>query len=313
MNMPWMKMPPTHHPTAPSNFLYRKACLIAMSRQHAFPPSKCPTGKLDDIGFQQQSNNHHNNYNNTAWIQSYDWTSEGILPSGWLEKHARALPSAVVVVTSLKERLLDEYFRGAATTENDGPVERHVVQAVEDLRMTLADKRMVPIHLVCLLPHDHSDKDERESHSRRGMGSGGKRDVWMEERLAALREKICQECYLPQSQVTILKYPQDLEKDEWEEKVRRSPYLPGAPRMAGVGADGTSTSTSTARNATSRHEAGRRSRNATVAVTPHRSQTALVIGIAVVVTVQVIVRHGRHGDGNGGGMDADPPAAAVVL
>jgi len=75
----------------------------------------------------------------------------------------------------------------------------------------------------------------------------------------------------------------------------------------------TSTSTSTARNATSRHEAGRRSRNATVAVTPHRSQTALVIGIAVVVTVQVIVRHGRHGDGNGGGMDADPPAAAVVL
>jgi len=241
-----------HHPRhgPPSNFLSRKARLTAVSRRHAFPPSKCPTGKLDDIGFQQQSNNHHNNYNNTAWIQSYDWTSEGILPSGWLEKHARALPSAVVVVTSLKERLLDEYFRGAATTENDGPVERHVVQAVEDLRMTLADKRMVPIHLVCLLPHDHSDKDERESHSRRGMGSGGKRDVWMEERLAALREKICQECYLPQSQVTILKYPQDLEKDEWEEKVRRSPYLPGAPRMAGVGADGTSTSTSTANTTT---------------------------------------------------------------
>ncbi|KAL7469739.1 hypothetical protein ACHAXS_010764, partial [Conticribra weissflogii] len=221
---------PSHRSAPSSDFLSRKARLVAVSRRHAFPPSKCPAGKLDDIAFQQPSSGHHpndhnthnthNTYNHTAWIQSHDWTSEGLLPSGWLEKHARALPSAVVVVTSLDERSADRYFRGIPMNDDDGPVERHVVQAVEDLRVTLAEKRMVPVHLVCLL--------------RRAPRSGGDKggDGWMDDRLAVLKEKLCQECYLPQSQVTILRYPNDLESDEWEEKVRRSPYLPGAPRMA---------------------------------------------------------------------------------
>mmetsp|Transcript_6451 Transcript_6451/g.12756 ORF Transcript_6451/g.12756 Transcript_6451/m.12756 type:complete len:162 (-) Transcript_6451:264-749(-) len=46
---------PSNRTAAPSDFLYRKARLIAMSCRHAFPPSKCPAGKLDDIAFQQQS------------------------------------------------------------------------------------------------------------------------------------------------------------------------------------------------------------------------------------------------------------------
>mmetsp|Transcript_25058 Transcript_25058/g.50075 ORF Transcript_25058/g.50075 Transcript_25058/m.50075 type:complete len:114 (-) Transcript_25058:72-413(-) len=42
---------PSNRTAAPSDFLYRKARLIAMSCRHAFPPSKCPTGKLDNIAF----------------------------------------------------------------------------------------------------------------------------------------------------------------------------------------------------------------------------------------------------------------------
>mmetsp|Transcript_13310 Transcript_13310/g.28685 ORF Transcript_13310/g.28685 Transcript_13310/m.28685 type:complete len:84 (-) Transcript_13310:117-368(-) len=52
---------PSGRTAALPDFLYRKACLITMSHLHAFPPSKCPAGKLDNIASQQQSFGHHMN------------------------------------------------------------------------------------------------------------------------------------------------------------------------------------------------------------------------------------------------------------
>lgn len=197
----------------PVHFMSRRARVVSVSRRHAFPPSKCPEGNLTIMSSQENN-----------WLASYDIPSEGILPSGWLEKHARALPSALVVVTTVKE----------STARESGRVDPHVVQAVDDLRMTLAEKRSVPIHLVCLMKQEEG-KEDPPSGSAQTMQV--KEKARNKDEFSVAKERICQDCNLPQSQVFILKYPSDLEPDEWENALLRSPYLPGAPPMPGSNAD----------------------------------------------------------------------------
>mmetsp|Transcript_5725 Transcript_5725/g.9382 ORF Transcript_5725/g.9382 Transcript_5725/m.9382 type:complete len:1581 (+) Transcript_5725:68-4810(+) len=180
------------------NFMSRRAQVISVNRRHAFPPSKCPQGKLN--GMASMIGEAQGSVGN-AWLSSYNVQNEGILPKGWVEKHMNLLPSALVVVTTISEASI-----------NNCEVDRHVVQAVEDFRMTLSEKRTVPIHLVCLTD----------------CTVGGQNINRAREQLAAIfKAKICDECYLPQSQVYLLNYPKDLEPDEFETAVMRSPYRSG--------------------------------------------------------------------------------------
>jgi len=193
----------------PVHFMSKRARIVSVSRRHAFPPSKLPKGKMDPMAASSTggtnsgigTNNmlgEHGGHGN-PWMSSYEIQNEGILPSGWLEKHARALPSALVVVTDLQISNDDQRRLGI----------KNATRAVEDLRMTLAEKRSVPIHLVCLLNEDDV----------------GKSDTRLRNNLNAIKEKICQDCYLPQSQVFLVKTPCDLEPDDFESGILRSPYV----------------------------------------------------------------------------------------
>ncbi|KAL9179298.1 hypothetical protein ACHAXT_008588 [Thalassiosira profunda] len=177
----------------PVHFLSKRARVVSVSRRHAFPPSKYPAGKMDPIhGGSSMLGEQHSAHGN-SWVSSYDIQSEGILPSGWLEKHARALPSAVVVVCQLNLSSEESQRAGRANAR----------RAVEDLKATLAAKRSVPVHLACLVKEDSATGKE-----------------W-----AAAREKVCQECHLPQSQVFLLHYPEDLAPDAFGAGIVNSPYL----------------------------------------------------------------------------------------
>ena len=96
------------HPRGENGFLSERARIVSVSPRHAFPPSKFPRGKMMDassssvhgggmgstimLGEQQHSSGGMSTLG--AWMSSYDVQSEGILHSGWLEKHCMALPSA---------------------------------------------------------------------------------------------------------------------------------------------------------------------------------------------------------------------------
>jgi len=186
----------------PVHFMSKRARVVAVSRRHAFPPSKLPKGKMDGSstgvgGATAMLGEHPSAHGSNSWVSSYEIQNEGILPSGWLEKHARALPSALVVVSTLKLTNDDARRLGI----------KNAVRAVDDLRLTLAEKRSVPIHLVCLMKEEDVSKETKLRN------------------LNAIREKICQECYLPQSQVFLIKCPCDLEPDDFESKILNSPYL----------------------------------------------------------------------------------------
>lgn len=180
------------------NFMSRRAKVVSVNRRHAFPPSKCPQGKMN--GMSSMIGETQGSVGN-AWLSSYNLEHEGILSKGWIEKHANVLPSALVVVTTITE-----------TSITNCDVDRHVVQAVEDFRMTLSEKRSVPIHLVCLTD---------------GVVSGQNSNRARDQLVAILKEKLCEECYLPQNQVHLLNYPTDLKPDEFETAVLRSPYRSG--------------------------------------------------------------------------------------
>ncbi|KAL3810529.1 hypothetical protein ACHAXA_006537, partial [Cyclostephanos tholiformis] len=210
----------------PVNFFSNRARIVSVSSRHAFPPSKFPRGKMDPslssvaggigltmmLGEQQQSGS------SSPWISSYDIQNEGILPSGWLEKHAGALPSAILVITTLQLPLKedDEDFGDDNREEMRKKNQRerftsikHVTQIVENLRETLPDKRVVALYVVCLL---------EESNVMRN-------DARRKNILDITMEMICQKCQLPRCQVVLLQTPKDLEAEEFESGILRSPYL----------------------------------------------------------------------------------------
>ena len=120
---------------------------------------------------------------NSAWVSSYEIQSEGILPSGWIEKHARALPSAIIVVTTLVLPPLgnDNDRQGHHQQQQQKQQQSigHAVRTLENLRATLAEKRNTPFHLVCLLKEDSS--------------GGVVVSKGQQHKIDSIREKICQE------------------------------------------------------------------------------------------------------------------------
>ena len=104
----------------PVHFMSKRARIVSVGRRHA---SKLPKGKMDStaasstggtnsgIGTTVMLGKHGGNHGN-PWMSSYEIQNEGILPSAWLEKHARTLPLALVVVTALPIAIGDQRHLG---------------------------------------------------------------------------------------------------------------------------------------------------------------------------------------------------------
>ena len=163
---------------------FQRARTLSVRRRHAFPPSKDPGGANGRI---TRIVSRSGTVASALYGRSFDKDDEeekieGILPAGWIVKHAHALPSALMLVTSLD--------MSKAPMEQDKQ-DAYLVETVETLRMTLASKRECPIHVVAI---------GNDNSGSAGSGEGG--DVPGEtERLVSLRQR----CRLAASAVSILR------------------------------------------------------------------------------------------------------------
>jgi hypothetical protein len=131
----------------------QRARIVSISSRHGFPPSKDPTGTENRIHkcFKsehkalQPTRGSSSTMAATA-VGSLDMNKmiakantapiDGILPSGWLEKHAHALPSVLIVVAQV--------FPAEQQQEQD----EHLLETLENLKINLAPKRECQIHIV---------------------------------------------------------------------------------------------------------------------------------------------------------------------
>lgn len=115
---------------------FQRARIVSISSRHGFPPSKDPTGEDNRI----------RDYflGKTLRIQQVISATkrrpiDGILPSGWLEKHAAALPSVIVVVAQVTSH--------QRRHEQDSVLE----ETLKNIQISLARKRGCTIRIVGLV------------------------------------------------------------------------------------------------------------------------------------------------------------------
>ena len=199
-----------------TGLFFQTARVIPVSKKHAFPPSKDPTGtKNKKKVFQQQQqqqsssplmlglgsrhghsssssnttttttptssslhgvsgerrihsststtttnnyynrrnkNNNNNNNNSRMMVESVD----GILPQAWLEKHAHALPSVLLVV-AVVELSSDVYHMAQ--------IEQSLSQSCDALKSSLASKRECKLHLVLLTTTTTTNNDNQNNNN----------------------------------------------------------------------------------------------------------------------------------------------------
>jgi len=138
---------------------FQRARIVASSSRHGFPPSKDEAGvqnfalKLSQARSAMAMNpTNANAYRLKGVLESKQ--IDGILPLGWLEKHAHALPSVLVFITS---------YQGSK--EHQDKQDQRLFDTVEHMRESLATKRDCSIHLV-VLTENNSTSDEWISRIR---------------------------------------------------------------------------------------------------------------------------------------------------
>lgn len=132
---------------------------------------------------------------------------QGILPSGWIEKHVHALPSTILFVTELD-------FHQSSKPSSDSSnktqqqqqmydqalLEQHLLTVVENITSTAAKKRDVPIHLVVLV------RMEQEIHLKYGEQNNtfniGDKMIILNERIQSIKSVL----RLNSSAITMLPY-----------------------------------------------------------------------------------------------------------
>ena len=138
----------------------QRARIVAISARHGFPPSKDPTGdknrihvcfrneptSIRNVGMSPVATSPPpllNGFLDTdKLIESANQNPmDGILPSGWLEKHAHALPSVLIVVAQV--------FGQDKQEEQD----KHLLDTLQNLKINLAEKRRCEIHIIGIVQH----------------------------------------------------------------------------------------------------------------------------------------------------------------
>ncbi len=115
---------------------FQRARIVSISSRHGFPPSKDPTGednRLRDyfVGKTLRTSK--------ILAATKRRPIDGILPSGWLEKHAAALPSVILVIVQVSSHQQQH--------EQNTLLER----TVKNLQISLAKKRQCIIRIVGLV------------------------------------------------------------------------------------------------------------------------------------------------------------------
>jgi hypothetical protein len=128
---------------------FHRARILSVSTRHGFPPSKDPEGtKNRAIVLSQaratmvQGATGANALRLKNIIENQP-TPDGILPAGWLEKHVHALPSVLLVVTTL-------------SSINQKEQNKYFLETMEHLKQNMAPKRECHIHVVCLVENEAS-------------------------------------------------------------------------------------------------------------------------------------------------------------
>lgn len=160
---------------------FQQARIVSVSTRHGFPPSKDPEGVENRAVLLSEANASKNGAVKDIRIESIlkNQPIDGILPSGWLEKHVHALPSVLIVVTT---------FSGI--NQHQKNQDEHLVETIQRLRYSLATKRDCSIRLVCIAATNEEEQILSET------------DDWLVD--------IQQKCHLLPSAVTILHTPEDL-------------------------------------------------------------------------------------------------------
>ena len=149
------RMRPSSPTTTPSPLAFAKSLkldsffdrsrVISISTKHGFPPSKDATGKNNrSLKLSQARSALRMNPTNANALRLKrvmdQHPIEGVMQSGWFEKHVHALPSVLLVVTSFQ-------------TVDVGQQEKQdqlLIQTIASLQEGLASKRKCSIRVVCL-------------------------------------------------------------------------------------------------------------------------------------------------------------------
>ena len=132
---------------------FQRARIVSISTRHGFPPSKDPTGEktrvLEYLGTTNNKPSSSRNSKNNTMVQTSKILAatqkrpiDGILPSGWLEKHAAALPSVILVVLQINHGIDAQWQQDDLLQET-----------LQNLTYSLAPKRLryVSIQVVGLM------------------------------------------------------------------------------------------------------------------------------------------------------------------
>jgi hypothetical protein len=115
---------------------FQRARIVSISTRHGFPPSKDPKGDNNRVHQFFQGKN----FNVEKLVAAMKKKPvDGILPSGWMGKHAHALPSVILVVVQV------------AQDQSQFAQDERLTETLENLQYSLASKRECPVQIVGLV------------------------------------------------------------------------------------------------------------------------------------------------------------------
>ena len=115
---------------------FQRARIVSISNRHGFPPSKDPTGDANRVREFFIGKTLRPEIVLSATKRR---PIDGILPSGWLEKHAAALPSVILVVAQV------------GTHQQQHEQNTLLEETMKNIQISLASKRACTIHVVGLV------------------------------------------------------------------------------------------------------------------------------------------------------------------
>jgi hypothetical protein len=130
---------------------FQRARIVPVSAKYGFPPSKDPEGTnnlahaLSSVHLNRRKAEKESALG--SLLQQHRHSLNGIIPSGWLEKHVHALPSVILVVCTVCSSQRDQDVR-----------DRHLFETIEHLQFSLVPKRECTIQVVGLMEDNVSEE-----------------------------------------------------------------------------------------------------------------------------------------------------------
>lgn len=131
---------------------FQRARIVTISTKYGFPPSKDPEG-TNNLSFELHNLENRRTSDKEGSYQSLlkHYPVGGIIPSGWLDKHVHALPSAIMVVCAV-----------STVRKEQAEQDRLLFQTIEHLQYSLVPKRQCSILVVGLMKDDVTDEQGKE-------------------------------------------------------------------------------------------------------------------------------------------------------